>query len=274
MKTLSQYSNANKKYESTIDRESPISSALKALEEKKKIKEENKVEINTELQTQEYEKLKSEIQARRDVEVENFWNDRKNQINVSLVGGTGDSLVIDNTGNIAKDYQKDNDLDLQNKISSVNQKEVETLMNNREKYIASLGEENFNNLVIELGGDPTPPDLKVDFEYGKLSLESSLAWNQYLNTGNYLDLAKAKSKDSEIEEFVKKNNYKLDNSALSGSAEYLPQFVYYLKANAPAMLAGLITTGTIIVGGGVFGGVAGAGASGGVGAVPRCYGWC
>lgn len=121
------------------------------------------------------------------------------------------------------------------------------LENNEIEYINRIGKEKYIELYNEINSNTRVESKKTnkgaDYEYGKLQIESSLAWNDYLNSGLFLDKAKALEKDKELNQYYEEHYKELGNDILSGTAEYLPQMGYQLKNNAPAYIAGLVSGG-------------------------------
>ena len=117
---------------------------------------------------------------------------------------------------------------------------------NESQLITRLGKDKYIELYNEIDSKTVKgkkTNTKADLEYGKLQVESSLAWDEYLKSGLYLDKAKAISKDEELDRYYKEHYKELGNSILSGTAEHLPQELYQLKHNTPAFVAGGLTLG-------------------------------
>ena len=121
------------------------------------------------------------------------------------------------------------------------------LEKNEAQIISRIGKEKYIELYNEIDSktrnESKQTNTGADFEYGKMQIESSLAWNDYLNSGLYLDKARAIAKDEELNKYYNEHYKELGNSIFSGTAEYLPQAGYQIEHNAPAFIVGGIAGG-------------------------------
>ena len=120
---------------------------------------------------------------------------------------------------------------------------LKTLQNNKAKLIESMGEDYYNQLVQEVNegtgrkGDAIS-GYASDVQMGYLQVKRNQAWDQYLKDGTYVSKQKALELDKQVRNF-QNENLDIGKGALSSSANYIPQMVYYTTKNLGGAAAGL-----------------------------------
>lgn len=207
--------------------------------------------MHKEHQSNTTQSISNNIKSSTDVDVASLQEERKRQYeqgNTGFVGGTGDNLLADNSGNFVEQASP---FDVSQVTYDTRKEYASQLINQRQKFVNALGEENYYKILEQTGFTDKTPDVAADFQYAQLSLDSDLAWNKYLESGSLIDKQKAQDIDRQLDEFMAKNDYKVGNAPLflSPNAQYLPQMGYYLSENVPAGIAagavGLVTAGGV-----------------------------